>query len=547
MGKWNAVDIVRSDNLYLVINADTVFQSNDDATFGSQIGFWLENDMDIEVDEIQIEYEPKIIEVYEPTLRVQPKLLGNEINSTKDELSPVVSPDGSAIFILRQGDSINSGDEGLDDIWFSERNENNQWRKVQPIGKPLNNEGYNFVLSAAKNGKVLYLANTYNVDGTPGVAGISRSEFINGTWELPKKVEIEQYYSNSVYSSYFINEDETIMLLGLQREEGLGSRDLYVSFQKDNGVWSKPLHLGDVINTTGKELSPFLAADTKTLFFSSNGHPGYGSSDLFISKRLDDSWQNWSQPKNLGDGINTENWDAYLSLPNASDELYLVRQNNENGTDIYYAKVGQKDIIDPTLVLYGSIRDSDSKEVLSGKLYISTGLKKGIDSIRSVGGLYKTKLLYASSYYVSALKKGYYAQCDTIHLNSTTGYREVEHDVYLKKIEKGQIYPLNHVQFEQNSAELKTSSDFELLQLLEFLNSYPNAIIRLEGHTEIGDSKYLYQLSFDRVNTVKNRLVDLGVSPKRIKVKSFGGTRPLSYKPEFTEINRRVEFRILKL
>ena len=82
------------------------------------------------------------------------------------------------------------------------------------------------------------------------------------------------------------------------------------------------MNLGSQVNSFMTDFSPFLAPDGKTLFFSSYGHTGYGSSDIFMCTRKDDSWTNWTKPKNLGPEINTDDWDAYFVLPAQGDLAY---------------------------------------------------------------------------------------------------------------------------------------------------------------------------------------------------------------------------------
>src|SRR5690606_21933439 len=79
-------------------------------------------------------------------------------------------------------------------------------------------------------------------------------------------------------------------------------RDIYVCVKQDNGTWGSPIHTGKVLNSPGDEYSPFLSADNKTLYFASNGRPGYGDVDIFMSRRLSDRWDQWSEPVNLGLG-----------------------------------------------------------------------------------------------------------------------------------------------------------------------------------------------------------------------------------------------------
>jgi hypothetical protein len=103
--------------------------------------------------------------------------------------------------------------------------------------------------------------------------------------------------------------------MSVQREDGQGDRDLYVSFMSNDSTWSQPLNLADVINTAGEESAPFLASDDKTLYFSSNGFSGYGGTDIYVSRRLDDTWTSWSEPENLGPEINSPLEDLFFNIP----------------------------------------------------------------------------------------------------------------------------------------------------------------------------------------------------------------------------------------
>src|SRR5690606_837619 len=104
------------------------------------------------------------------------------------------------------------------------------------------------------------------------------------------------------------------LLMAIEMKKGFGEKDIFVSFRnpKDPNSWTKPLNLGNIINTKAGEFGPFLAADDKTLYFVSSGHAGgYGDADVWMSKRLDDTWTNWSKPVNMGEKINTSGFDAY--------------------------------------------------------------------------------------------------------------------------------------------------------------------------------------------------------------------------------------------
>jgi outer membrane protein OmpA-like peptidoglycan-associated protein len=124
--------------------------------------------------------------------------------------------------------------------------------------------------------------------------------------------------------------------MAIERDDTYGDMDLYVSFQYVDGNWSEPMNMGPAVNTAAAEASVFLAADGKTIYFSSMGHPGYGGFDMYMSRRLDNSWRNWSEPLNLGFPFNTPLDDYYYTIPASGDFAYYSSNDNSYGkSDIF--------------------------------------------------------------------------------------------------------------------------------------------------------------------------------------------------------------------
>ena len=143
-----------------------------------------------------------------------------------------------------------------------------------------------------------------------------------------KKLSLPGFDAGDIHS-FYISATWDVLLFSMRRREGSGREDLYVSVARD-GNWAAPISLGASINTKGAEISPFLSSDRKKLFFSSDGHGGYGQGDLFVAERLYDSWQVWSQPTNLGSEINSSGYEAYLSV--VEDSLaYFFSETDEQG------------------------------------------------------------------------------------------------------------------------------------------------------------------------------------------------------------------------
>ncbi len=266
------------------------------------------------------------------------KLSGN-INSASDETNPVISPDGTTLYFVRSMYPENTGGEKAgQDIWVSKKNPSGEWSKALNLGAPVNNSANNSVCGISADGKTLYLANIYKKNDKM-LPGISSSTFNNGVWETPIPLDFNAKNLLSGYFSFFISANEKQMIISMQIASGAGQEDLYVSTKEEDGKWTIPVSLGKTINTSGFETSPFLTEDGKTLYFCSDGQAGLGKGDIFVTTRLDESWTNWSSPKNLGPEINTAGLDNYFCLSKSGDAYFVSGETENEPGDIYTIKL----------------------------------------------------------------------------------------------------------------------------------------------------------------------------------------------------------------
>lgn len=268
-----------------------------------------------------------------------PENLGPQVNSRYHDMLPIIAPDDKTLYFARKNAPENTGSEKKDDIYVSYMQSNGTWTKAKNIGAPLNTDEHNFVCAITPDGNTMYLANRYDyrTEGQ-GVAISYRDK--NGRWGKPKPLNIFNMYNKNKYACYHISIDERVMVFAIERDDTYGDMDLYVSFRYADGYWSEPMNMGPDLNTAGAEASVFLAADGKTLYFSSNGHPGYGDLDMFMSKRLDNTWKNWTTPVNLGDRINTPGMDIYYTIPASGEYAYYSSERGGYGrNDIFRVKL----------------------------------------------------------------------------------------------------------------------------------------------------------------------------------------------------------------
>jgi len=543
----------RGNTVYYYCNGDLLHKAPYNSVQGKAMGISLWNDANIQVDHFTIKGTALPIPLAKDLYYAQPpQHLGAMVNTPYEEMTPVVTPNGKGIFFSRRYDPQNTGGSSdIQDVYYSQLKED-RWVTPKNIGKPINNDGPNAVFAVSPDGNTLLLMNTYTHEGKQKGMGLSLSHRTRDGWSVPEDVKMRSYYNKSFFNEYFLSNDGKVILLAVQRDDTRGGRDLYVSFNEGQNIWSSPKNLGKTINTPGTELSPFLASDGITLYFSSVGHPGFGKNDIFMSKRLDDSWQNWSAPVNLGKPINSPGTDAYYSLPASGAYAYFVSNKNGLGrNDIFRIPLPQAVKPEPVVLVHGKVLNSKTMAPIATSItyhHFDTDLEAGIARSSPSDGYYEIVLPLNQVYSFFAEKKGFYSVQQRLDLNEIDKYQEVERDLYLTPIEVGQTVQLNNVLFYRSEARLIPTSYAELNKLADMLKSNQGILIELSGHTDnVGDPNKNLVLSEERAEAVKEYLVGQGTDPDHVKCQGFGGTKPIANNNHEStrRLNRRVEFKIV--
>ncbi len=255
------------------------------------------------------------------------------LNSEAEDISPLVSPDGKTLYFVRSFFKGNTGGElaGMD-IWVSQKDSLGQWQEPSNKVPRWNNYENNVVVGIRADSKVVYMLNSYNRGN-----GIAFTKLLNGKWIKPELLEFS-WLKKKEFVGYYMHPDFDVLLISMKGDDTEGMEDLYISVRDSLFNWSKPINLGRTINTDGFEISPFLSADKQRLYFASNGHGGFGDADIFMSERLYDNWTVWSKPVNLGNEINSKNFDAYFSIGNDST-IYFASNKGEGLSNIYSARI----------------------------------------------------------------------------------------------------------------------------------------------------------------------------------------------------------------
>jgi OmpA-OmpF porin, OOP family len=483
--------------------------------------------------------------------------LDANVNSDYSELNPLLSPDGKTLYFSRKNHPENvGGANDKEDIWYSELDADGKWSLAKNMGGTFNNEKPNFVntVSTTPDGQVVLLLGNKYLDKGKMVAGVSISTNEGGKWSAPKALEIENDYNFSEKANYFMTNSRKALLMSVERDNSRGGRDLYVSFEKDDGKWTEPLNLGRVINTAGEESAPFVASDDKTLYFSSNGFSGFGGSDVYMSKRLDDTWTNWSSPENMGPDINTKLDDLFFNIPSSSQYAYYSRGIAPNNADVFRVKMPMLLTPDPIIIIKGRLIDAKTGKPIGAKMIferLPDGVQAGITYSNPETGEYEIHLPGGYLYSFRVEAKDHIVESQTLDLRDFKKDGSIFHkDISLTPIEENAMIILNNVFFAFDKSTLKPESYPELDHLVGLMNDRPTMQVEITGHTDpLGTEAYNLNLSERRARSVTAYLVKKGIAADRIITTFFGEAQLIdkSNTKEGNRKNRRVEFKIIKL
>lgn len=389
----------------------------------------------------------------------QAEFLGMSVNSQFAERLPIISPDGQTLYFARKYHPKNIGEDDQDDIWVAYRMPDGSWSQAVNVGAPLNNRTHNFVIALNPSGDILYLANDYRSNKKDGVS-IARKE--GRSWGRPKALKIKNHYNDNEFVSYHVNLDGDVLLMAVERKEGLGDRDLYVSFKTGRDEWSEPKSLGPTINTVGMESSVFIAADGKTIYFSSNGHQGYGGLDMFMTRRLDDSWTNWTTPKNLGPQINSKNNDYNYTIPASGEYAYFSSDNSNGMSDLYRIKLPEEVRPEPVMLVTGRIINAETNRPVHAKLkYQELEGRKNDKVVNPVdNGVYQLVLPYGKDIAVHAELDGYFSVSESMELRGQD-LEEIDYDgdPLLAQTDRTFAYESNNVELKRLQLRLSDLSE----------------------------------------------------------------------------------------
>ena len=487
--------------------------------------------------------------------------LGSKINSIYYEVRPTISADGKLLYFIVEANPKNTkykpGNESQD-VWYSELDKDGNWGEAKQEKAPINTQVKNAVFWVSPDGNRILIRGAFD-NGQYIGRGLSICTKTATGWSAPARLNIKDYdkMSLGVYSGAVMGTDGKTLLLYFSTENNGEINDIYVSFLTGENEWSKPKNLGKTINNDEfDEISPFLAPDGVTLYFASDRPGGYGKQDIWKSTRKDDTWTNWSTPINMGEPINTPEWDAYFTMDAEGKYGYLASKQNSIGkTDLVRVKLDDKDRPKSVVLVYGKVYNARTKLPMMSKLLydlIPGGQNQGNAVSNPIDGNYKIVLPYGKKYSLWATGDNFVSIADTMDLSIPGSYREIHRDLYLypvddsgriaaadkdkgnkdnrisldslaklddlSSVDDGQIVSLNNVLFDFNKAILRAKSFPELDRVIMLLRKNPTVEIEMSAHTDyIGSDGFNINLSEDRAYAVSQYLIAKGIDQKRVR------------------------------
>ena len=517
--------------------------------------------------------------------------LGPNVNCPVRDGFPVISPDGQTLYFMRENyvaDDAKALIEGMpkdkeagqlsekelkefmeklaripkdqaairaqQTVWWSERQSDRSWGPARLLPSPVNSEANVLIFSVLPDNNALFLGRPLGAlaQVLQGDDVVALTHRIKDGWSEPEYMKIKGFRHALPRYTAALSPGNKVLLLAIGNEESVGGLDIYVSFLEADGGWSRPRDLGPAVNSRENDYGMFLAPDDTTVYFASDRPGGYGESDIYMARRLDDTWLKWTTPKNLGPDINDGQSQESLSV-DASGHFAFIAEGPRTQEDIYEFALPVEFRPAPVAFVRGVVHDPEKKPVAASIGYerLRDGAEMGLALSHPATGKYQIALPLGERYGFLAGASGYVSVSENIDLTQATQGEVFERDLTLIPLRLQTPIRLNNIFFESDKAVLLPESKRELKRLADLLRQYPKMEIEIGGHTDSQNTEdYNQKLSEARAAAVLNNLVqEAGIAAARLTAKGYGESRPVAGNDtkEGRQLNRRVEFIIVRM
>ena len=436
------------------------------------------------------------------------------------------------------------------DIYFTKYNSDGTYQAPKWFEGNVNSEAIEGGATLSPDGRSMFFTRVNPLNHNETSIYVSR--FFNGRWTEPFKlgddINIEGYKSMTPSMA----DDGVTLYYASNRPGTLGGMDIWKTTINEDGETTEPVNLGENVNTSEDEITPFYHSKSKTLYFSSEGHIGFGGFDVFkttINPFTD--W--WGDPVNVGQPINSPRDDTYFVWGVDMQNGYVTSDRDNcgecdtlNTLNVHCNNIFRVERPEIKITISGYVFDNDTDEPIPNASINVKDVRGNLDIITLTAdenGYYEKELFVNEEYFFKASKRKYFADAT---IKTTLGIVEstdLEYDFFLNKIPTGEI-EIKGIEYDFDAASLRESSKKELDKLVEFLELNASLNIEIRSHTdERGRDAYNLDLSKRRAQSVVDYLVDNGISRSRLQSKGLGETEPVTIKvPSGEEVTLTPEY-----
>ena len=471
--------------------------------------------------------------------------MGHYINSEYSDYGPSLAIDDKTFIFTSKRNVV---PDGLDtkqneDIFFSTL-EYDQWNYAAPL-KELNtiyNEGS---VCISKDGKTLFFARCDAPDSYGNCDIYVTKMQSDSTWS--QAVNLGVNVNSRAWDSHpSLNHTDDTLYFASDRIGGFGMADIYFTFKNKKGEWAPAQNLGPVINSRNSEVSPFIHPIHDVLYFSSNGYVlNFGEFDIYKSRRIGGAWQ---EADNIGPLVNGAGSEFYFTIDSQSKGLFYARsiENDLNNLDLYSFPLPMEAQPLATTRLFGSLLDANTGDPFERGIISIIDIDNGIEvapQFLSKEGKFDFKLINNREYLLVIQGDEFFRVEQIFTLNG-----DLELNMLTESITSRLKF--ESIEFDNGSAELKTSMYVDLDKLSDFLLDNPDFKLKISGHTDSdGGYDFNMDLSNNRAAAIAEYIIYFGkISAARIETFGYGSSQPIVEEKteEDKALNRRVEFELYR-
>jgi OmpA-OmpF porin, OOP family len=476
----------------------------------------------------------------------KPEMLSDTVNCFVMQYFPVLTGDEQQLFFTRRN-GITGND--TEDLMVSNKDSKGRWTKPVSVSPNINSPENEGTCTVSADGRLLIFTSCRGREGY-GSCDLFYSEKHGDEWSEPVNLGpgVNSFFWESQPS---LSADGRVLYFVSERRVGVGGKDIYVSHKNEKGEWSTATNLGPTINSKGDDLSPFIHANNRTLFFASKGRVGFGGYDIYVSEKVDNAW---TEPKNFGAPVNNfeDQFSLFITADGKKGYYSHEKELNDNTGRLYEIAIPEDlQIVNRSNYVKGKITDAESTKPVKARIEL-LDLKKNelisVVSSDSLNGKYLMVLTKGSDYGLFVSSPGYLYKSFNFNYEQSAQVDPIVVDISLQRAKTGASVVLNNIFFDYNKFDLKPESLSELEKVVKFLSDNPKIKIEISGHTDNQGTEETNQtLSQKRATSVSDYLTGKGVNPARIKTIGFGSKKPLfdNTTEENKKANRRIEFKIV--